>query len=77
MLGAGGMIPAVGAEVASEPVGLFRIPINPGPNFISVPVHRTYSYRGVVSTVNEDALNVTGNPAWRVYHLVMNFFLLV
>jgi uncharacterized protein (TIGR02597 family) len=51
-------------EVASESVGIIQIPIVAGANFISAPLHKIHSYRGVVLSTTEDIITVTGTPGW-------------
>lgn len=65
-VGAFSLISAHGQGAASQPVGLIQIPINAGANFISAPLHRIHTYRGVVSSVDSASLTVVGDPAWTV-----------
>jgi uncharacterized protein (TIGR02597 family) len=60
-LGANG---APGPEVTTQPVGLIQIPINSGANFISTPLHRIHTFRGVVASVTADSFSFTANPGW-------------
>jgi uncharacterized protein (TIGR02597 family) len=51
---------------ASDPVGLFQIPIVPGANLISAPLHRLPSYRGRVESAGPDHVVLARDPGWAV-----------
>jgi uncharacterized protein (TIGR02597 family) len=54
------------SNVVSDPVGFYKVPINPGANFISAPLHKVHAYRGTVSGVSGNVVTLNGNPNFTV-----------
>jgi uncharacterized protein (TIGR02597 family) len=53
-----------GAGETSAVVGVHRITLESGANFISVPFHQKPTFRGAVLSTTTDQIEVEGNPGW-------------
>ncbi len=51
-------------EVVSEPAGFYCLPLLPGPNAISVPLHKSAVARGWLAGVNGNTVTLNLNPGW-------------
>jgi uncharacterized protein (TIGR02597 family) len=58
------IIPTPTGDIASEPVGFNWLSLQPGGNYISIPLHNIPTYRGGVMTLESNILTVCGAPGW-------------
>jgi uncharacterized protein (TIGR02597 family) len=51
-------------NVISDPVGFYKIPLNPGANFVSAPLHPIQTYRGSIASISGSTINFSGSPSF-------------
>src|ERR1043165_8867769 len=52
-------------NVVSDPVGFYKVTLTAGAGtFIQAPLHKIQTYRGIVSSVVGNAVNLNGNPSF-------------
>ncbi len=56
-------------EVSTDPVGWYKVPLTPGANTISVPLHPLAAARGLMANVTGNTVALNGNP-----NLTANWF---
>ena len=54
------------SNVVSDPVGFYKVAINPGANFIAAPLQKVHAYRGTVASVSANTVTLNGNPNFTV-----------
>lgn len=59
-----GITASAATNVVSDPVGFYKIAINPGANSISVPLPNISAFKGTVASVSGDIITFSGTPGF-------------
>ncbi len=65
-LAVSGLTATAATNVVSDPVGFYKIAINPGANAISAPLQEISTFKGTVASVSGDIITFSGTPGFGV-----------